>query len=69
MIDYIKVTWKCYDEYGVIRDNKFEIFHSHEEADAFIDKLKNSPNTITYFKTTCEFFRVNKMYIDKSKGL
>lgn len=61
MIDYIRVTWKCWDEDGVLRDNQFKMFYSHEEADAFIDKLKNSPNTITYFKTTCEFFRLRDL--------
>jgi hypothetical protein len=61
MIDYIRVTWKCWDENGILRDNQFEIFHSHEEADAFIDKLKNTSGTINFFKTTCEFFRLKNL--------
>jgi hypothetical protein len=58
MIDYIKVSWKWWNEENIIQDNQFEIFHSHEEANAFIEKLKNTSGMIHIHKTTCEFFKI-----------
>jgi viroplasmin and RNaseH domain-containing protein len=64
MLDYVKVIWNSWNKvpnqtHRIFRDNQFKIFYSMEEADEFIEELKQSPGTVQFHKETYEFFRVN----------